>query len=219
MRCPTLRDVERLLAVLSPKLRRKLGIARRPSDTTLYRAIGGLHPDQVRGVLVEQVRGMWRSRQLEPRPETPLNLVSIDGKAITKDAEGTHPDVQQHRNKKGGPKSYCLLALRAVHVASSVKPALGQLVVKAGTGESKWLVAFARQLRADFGALVECVFFDAGLSGFPNRFSLGVMGIDYIAAIKGNNGLVFREAQLLLGDGETPPEDGWTAKTTQGPED
>lgn len=215
MRCSTLRDVEQLLVVLSPKLRRQLGIARRPSDTTLYRVIGSLCPNQLSAVLVQQVRGMWRSKQLEPLPKTPLNLVSIDGKAITKNAEGTHPEVQQHRNRKGGPKSYCLLALRAVHVASAVKPALGQMIVKAGTGETKWLVDFARQLRRAYGSLVECIFFDAGLSGFPNRFSLGVFGIDYIAAIKGNNGLVFHSARRALGKDDTPPKDGWAVTTSE----
>lgn len=208
-RCYTLRDVEELLWIMPAKFRTRLGVARPPSDSTLYRTLLALSPDQLLDVLVQQVRQMWRARQLEPLPQTPLNLVSIDGKVITKDAAGTHPEVQKRRNRKGGPESYCLLALRAVHVASAVKPALGQLVVPAGTGESKKVVEFAQRLREVYGALVGCIFFDAGLSGESNRFWLGASGIDYIAAIKGNNGWVYRQIRYALGKDGNPPVGGW----------
>lgn len=205
----TLRDVEELLSALPGRVRRRLGLSGTPSDTTLYRTCLSLVPDELMNVLVQQVRQMWRDRQLEPVPGLPIHLVSIDGKATAKNAEGTHPEVQQHRNKKGGPKSWCLMALRAVHVSSAVKPALGQLIIPAGTGESRSVVRFARALRKVYGGLVECVFIDAGLSGSANRMALVVMGIDYIAGLKGNHGALYRFARHLLGHGEQGPQDGW----------
>lgn len=205
----TLRDVEELLAALPGRVRRRLGLAGTPSDTTLYRKCMALVPPELMNVLVRQVRQMWRDRQLEPVPGLPLHLVSIDGKATAKNAEGTHPEVQMHRNRKGGPKTWCLMALRAVHVSSAVKPALGQMIIPAGTGESRSVVAFARMLRQAYGPLVECVFIDAGLSGSANRMALAVMCINYIAGLKGNHGALYRHARWLLGKDEQEPKGGW----------
>ena len=204
----TLRDVEELLASVPARVRRKLSLTDSPSDTTLYRACVALDPDELMGVLVQQVRRMWRDRQLEPPPELPIHLVSIDGKATAKDAEGTHPEVQQQRNRKGGPKSCCLMALRAVHVSSAVKPTIGQLIIPAGTGESTSVVAFARALRKAYGGLMQCVSLDAGLSSADNRMAILALGADYIGGLKGNHGGLYRRARHLLG-GDDEPEGGW----------
>ena len=204
----TLRDVEELLQCIPAKTRRKLGLPPTPSDTTLYRTCLALEPSELLEVLSRQVHQMWRSRQLDPLPELPLHLVSVDGKAIAKDAEDSHPEVQERRNRKGGPKSHCLMALRAVHVSSAVKPALGQAIIRAGTGESRWVVDFILRLRAIYGGLVGCVFIDAGLSSAKNRMDLAVMGIDYIGGLKGNHAGVYRLARRLLG-GDSDPAEGW----------
>lgn len=204
----TLRDVEELLASVPIRLRRKLSMPRAPSDTTLYRTCVALDPDELMGVLVRQVRKMWRDRQLEPVPELPLHLISIDGKATAKEAQGTHPEVQHHRNRAGGPKTWCLMALRAVHVSSAVKPTIGQMIIPAGTGESTSVVTFARLLKRAYGGLMQCVSLDAGLSSADNRMAILALGVDYIGGLKGNHGGLFRRARHLLGAGEAPVG-GW----------
>ena len=205
----TLRDVEELLDSLPANTRRRLSCPGAPSDTTLYRASIAVDPDELGEELVRQVRAMWRNRQLEPGPTLPIHLVSVDGKAIAKNAEDSHPEVQKRRNGKGGPQSFCLMALRAVHVSSAVKPALAQAIIPAGTGESRWVTDFIWGLCQVYSRLVECVFIDAGLSSAKNRWALAVNRIHYIGGLKGNHASVYGLARQLLG-GDGPPPNGWS---------
>lgn len=204
----TLRDVEDLGKNLS--IRRELGVRGTPSDTTLDRIAREVECEPLHDVLSGQVRQMQRARQLEPMEALGLSLVAVDGKIVATDPERLHPEQQDQCQP--GTDRFVLKVLRAVHVGSTVKPVIGQMVIPAAAGESNTFPAFMERLLDDYGrsGLIECVSVDAGIANRENMEWLrSDRGVDYIAALKGTQPTVLAEVHRLLGEDESAPPDGW----------
>jgi hypothetical protein len=78
--CGSLREVEQLTELLSPAMRRRLGLARRQPDTTLRDALCALSVDELRACLHRLVRAAWRRKALAPQ-ELPFGVLTLDGKS------------------------------------------------------------------------------------------------------------------------------------------
>jgi predicted transposase YbfD/YdcC len=142
--------------------------------------------------------------------EIGLSLVAIDGKRFGTNREATHPACRAVHSEEFG---FQVHALRAVHVSSAVKPVLGQRIVELGDGEVNTLWPFVEELLANYGGFVECVSFDAGMTGYLNATRLESAGVFYIAALKNNCRKALFCAKRDLGEGEADPKCGWTAQT------
>jgi len=210
---PTLRDVER--TVHRFPVRRELGLRGTPSDTTLEGTVRKLEGDPVRVVLRAFVRHLWRAKQIEVDPGIGISLVAIDGKVLGCDPVRNHPEACNH-GTEDAPR-YILKVLRAVHVSSAVKPALDQRVIRADQGEANTFLPFVDELVADLGGLglLECFTVDAGFTSRENMHGLQERNIGFIAGLKGDQPTLFEEAKRLLGTGDRPPLDGWSASTEE----
>lgn len=242
---PTLRDVERLGRQLV--VGRSFGLTGTPSDTLLDQVVRRLVPSDLRQVLRAQVHGLLRSKRMEVDPAIGISLVAIDGKCLGADPVRKHPcstamtpatrPPGAKKSAKGSKKVssggenwvvpdmkagpdgqvHLIKVLRAVHVASAVKPALDQFILPAGRGESPFLPAFIRDLLAAYGrSVVECVSLDAAFSSQENLAWLATMWVNYIVAIKGNAGGLCRTLRKKMGgEGEDLPPGGWLAETVE----
>lgn len=205
--CRTLRDLEALTQDLPA--RGRLRLRGSVSDTTFDRIVRAVSPEDLGEVLVWQVRDMIRSKQLPNDPALGISLVAIDGKRFGTSDERTHPEARRGGNGKA--PYFQVLALRAVHVSSAVKPALGQRVVAANAGEQNTFWPFLTKLLEDYGGFVECVSVDAGFTTQLNLMRMNEERIGYIAALKGNQEVLEALAHAELGDGEADPPQGWSA--------
>jgi predicted transposase YbfD/YdcC len=241
----TLRDVERLGGQLV--VRRSFGLGGAPSDTLLESVVRTLVPDTLRQVIRTQVLALHRSKRMEVDPAIGLSLVAIDGKCIGADRVRKHPSstamtparrIQGAKRSPRGAKAvkagrenlsvpdmppgpdgkvHLVKVLRAVHVGSRVKPALDQLVLPEGRGESPLLRQFVRELVSAYGrSIVECISLDAAFAGQGNLEWLAVTGMDYIVAIKGNAGNLSRWLRKRMGgDSEEAPLGGWQVESQE----
>jgi predicted transposase YbfD/YdcC len=114
-------------------------------------------------------------------------------------------------------KVHLVKALRAVHVASATKVAMMQAVIPAHRGEAPMFERFVRELVRTYGrAMVQCVSVDAGFVTIKNLMMMAVLGIHYIAALKGNAGYLHRRLSKEMGqDTDAPPPGGWIVETTE----
>lgn len=207
----TLRDVERLGHQV--RHRRAFGLQGAPSDSRLYEVLRGLAPEEVHAALDRMVVRMDRAKQLGVDPELGLSLVAVDGKRVGNGRAPFHPDCVE--GGKDGARYYQLLVLRAVHVGSAVKPVLAQRVVAKDEGEQVHLRPLVEQLLERHPRLLECLSVDAIYTTMTNMAWLSSQGVDYIAALKGNQEKLHARAQALLGSGDEDPRDGWAVTTKE----
>lgn len=241
----TLRDVEHLGRQMT--VGRAFGLGGTPSDTTLDVVIRRLTVPSLRNAMRGLVKGLHRSKRMEVDPAIGISLVAIDGKCLGADRVRKHPSSTAmtpaprvkgaKRSAKGaktvssgqenwsvpdmppGPDGqvHLVKALRAVHVASAVKPALDQFVLPEGRGEAPFLLQFVGDLLRAYGrAIVECISIDAGFFSKDNLYSLAVMGVPYIVAVKGNAGNLSPFLRRKMGGSdEGPPPGGWSVVTEE----
>lgn len=209
----TLRDVEELGKNLWN--RRDFKLREGPSDTTLDRTVRMVDATELGEVLSSQVWAMHRSKQLPVRPEVGVSLVAIDGKRFGTSRTAEHPDVIAGGGEDN--RYYQVHALRAVHVASDVKPVLGQRVVEhsehEGEGGAFW--PFLEWLLAHYGSLVEAVSMDAGFTSWRTLTRMNAIGVGFLAALKGNTERVHAWAQEQLGAEDVDPPRGWEKAETE----
>ncbi len=204
----TLADVVDMLRAMPQ--RRRFNLTKVPSESTLWRTPQKLLPGELRQVLREQVHKMLRSKQLPVLPDIGISLVAIDGKVLATDDKPLHPQSLDH-NKRPGGGPYLLKALRAVHVASAVKPALDQHIIPKGQGEANNIEPFVVDLIEAYGnsSLLECFSVDAGLTSRHNCHFIDDHNIGFIAGLKGDQPTLHDEAIRLLGQGDVDPIGGW----------
>ncbi len=204
----TLTDTVQLLRAMPQ--RRHFKLTKVPSESTLWRTPQRLFASELRAVLRKQVRTMQRNKQLAVLQDIGISLVAIDGKVLATDDTAVHPQSMDH-NKRPGGGPYLLRALRAVHVASAVKPALDQHIIPAKQGEANNIVPFVSDLIDAYGKtnLLRCISLDAGLTSRHNCHFIDEQGIGFIAGLKGDQPTLHEEALRLLGQGDLAPAGGW----------
>jgi hypothetical protein len=212
--CQTLREVEELADDIV--LRRALGLEGSPSDTMMDTLMRRLTGQALAPVLVAQIRRMWRSKQLPVREQLGISVVAIDGKAIATDRSRTHPESQRQRHKDRAD-TYVLRVLRAVHVASVVKPVVGQVVIPAAKGEETMLRPFVEQLVRDYGrgGMLECFTMDAGFCTRSDMEWMHSENLGFIVGLKGDQPTLFAEAKRWLGAGDQKPAGGWACQSEE----
>ena len=201
----TLRDVEEMTQSLGPWASQH--VPEPISDTTLDTEARRLDQDALHNQLIQQIRDWHRAKMLKPC-QLPTGIVTIDGKnlaTVSHDAQGSAHQRSSETAKwaKAGSTDasyYLMPALRATLTSAEAKPAIFQLPLPPGTGESTSLRPFVQQLDDAYGQshLFDILDMDAGLTSLENANAIHSYGYQYIFGLKENQPLLLQQAQSVL---------------------
>lgn len=201
----TLRDVEEMTKTMGAWARTLIPAA--VSDTTLDTEAQRLDATYLHEKLVQRVRGLHRSKMLEP-VGLPCGVATVDGKnlaTLDHDAEGTGHQRSTQNDKWHLPKekeakrgtSYFLMpALRATLSSAEAKPCVYQLPLPPGVGESTMFPEIFAGLRRAYGhgemfRVIDC---DAGLTSLGNADRVVEAEYEYVFGLKGNQQELFSKS-------------------------
>lgn len=180
-----LRRVEDFSGDLDQGTRRKLGIGKGVSDTTLYRTFAKQTPKGLRETVRNQVRELIDAKVVQ-KDLFPFGVVSIDGKCLwsshVRELEGAKTSL----NEETGLVTSTLTALRAVLTSSKVRPCLDLEVISHKSGEAPAFRELFPRVSRFFGGQFELVTADAGLTCRENALLVVGAGKHYLFALKGN---------------------------------
>jgi len=162
-----LRRVEDFAADLSARARRKLGLGRGPSDTTLYRLLSLQRPEGLRRTAWKKLREFYDAKVIR-NDLFRLGVLSCDGKSLWASSRKTVEGAKTLHDKKHGVITSTLMSERAVLTSSSVRPCLDSEIIGAGTGESPAFRKLFPRVVEEFGGLFQVVTGDAGLTCSEN---------------------------------------------------
>ncbi len=206
---PTLRDVEEMIGNLGSWARTL--VPESISDTTLDTEAQRLDADYLLEKLVHRVRGSHRSKMLTP-VGLPCGVATVDGKnlpTLDHDADGTGHErstknekwhLSKEEEAKRGKSYFLMPALRATLTSAEAKPCIYQLPLPPGTGESTTFPEMFAGLRRAYGHgnMFRIVDVDAGLTSLSNANLIVNEGCEYVLGLKGNQPMLFFEAEALL---------------------
>lgn len=197
----SLADVEELTATMSSAMRRALALRGRIPDTTLRDLIVRLVPDQLRTVLVRQVRAAHRRKAIAC-VGLPWGVASLDGKATA--IEAWDPDFAQrqaHGSTNGRTASGVIRTITACLITSPAHPCIDVHPVPASTNEvGTYKAALERLVRAYASIdLFRVVMYDAGGCSESNASFTRELGLHYVFGLDANQPTLFTEAQAQLG--------------------
>jgi hypothetical protein len=197
--CGSLREVEQLTELLSPPMRRKLGVARRQPDTTLRDVLCAVSVDALRACLHRLVRAAWRRKALQPQG-LPFGVLALDGKGT---AVPCWDDqfVQKVKPENGLP--YGLVrTVTCTLVSAAGRPCLDAIPIPAATNEMGHFKAAFDSVQDTYRNLFRLVTYDAGALSEGNARHVVESGKDYLMALKGDQRTMFKLAEELLDPAE-----------------
>lgn len=202
-------EIEVLSENLSVGMRRCLGISRRVPDTTLRDALLVAKPDTLRSGIHNQIKAAHRRKALEP-VGLPFGVAGLDGKNVTLEAwDDVYAQRHTYKDKSGACGQ--LRTITCCLISSAAKVCLDAIPLLATTNEVGFFREALRQLVATYGTkLFRMISYDAGGCSEENADFVVSQGLDYLFAIKGNQGGILKDMQLFLGN-KTP--DAALAKT------
>lgn len=180
-----LRRVEHFASDLGPHARRRLGVSKAVSDSTLYRLLSRQSPAGFRETVCRQVRRSLDAK-LVKRDLFRLGVLTVDGKSVWTSTSRTVEGAKQSTDEKTGMVTSSLSTIRAVLTSAVGQPCLDLELIAEKTGESPaFRTMFPRVARA-FGRHFEVVTADAGITGREN--ALVIRGADkhYVLSLKAN---------------------------------
>lgn len=195
---PTLRALESLAGDLSPKLRRRLGLRRAASDTTLYELLCRLDPAGLREIVYRQVRADLDAKAVT-NDVLPFGMVSFDGKGAGSGL-GSAPsaDCRESVCDAQGTPCWDLFCLRACLVSSSACPVLDQDVIDGKSGEPTRFPAMLQRLVGAFPKLFRLVSGDANFASRGAAMLVRELGRDFLFCVKENRKAAYDAAVLAL---------------------
>lgn len=194
----TLRAIESLSALVGAKMRRRLGLSRTVSDTTLYELLASLHCVGFRETNWQMLR-----RDLESKAITndffAGGVLVLDGKGAG-GGLGKRPNITARQSvcDATGQECWDVFALRASLVSSSARPVLDQEFILRKEAETTVFGDVVARNVKSFPKLFRIVSVDAGMTSRENARKVIQLGKDYLFAIKGNAGRIHERAQALL---------------------
>ncbi len=193
----TLRAVESLVEDVSPRARRKLGLPRKVSDSTLYRLLADHNPEGFRETVWNQLDGWWKSG-LVSNDVVPGGVVAFDGKGAWSSTTTEVAGAKVSSCDGDGTKLWMLGSLRAVLTSSSATPCLDMELIADKDAESpSFRVVFAR-LCASMGRRFRIVTGDAAFTARENAALVREHGKHYVFALKGNQPSLLELARARL---------------------
>lgn len=205
-------DVERLTADLSMPVRRRFGIRRRISDTTLRDALATLAPADLRPILHSVTRSAMRSKSVTVDFELPFGIVSMDGKYVTvPSVDGQHTQCVSHADDDSEITGR-IGTMTATLSSSEARPCIDVYVIPAPTNE---MGVFKRALDALLEAygnldLFRLVTYDAGACSKANADYIRNRNLHYLLGLKGSQPNLLYWASLSFRNRNTHAPDALT---------
>lgn len=181
-----LRQVEAFTEDLPVGTRRRWGLEKRVSDTTLYRVLEGQHPEGLRQTLRNEVRQLIDRKVIKSHELFEKGVVSIDGKCSWSSTDREMPGVRRSEDPTTGLTTSTLMTLRGVLTSSAVRPCLDIEFIAEKTGESPAFRTLLPRICQHFGGQFDIVTVDAGMTCRENALVVRGQGKDYLMALKGN---------------------------------
>jgi hypothetical protein len=193
--CRSVFEVEQLTALLSPSVRRRLGLARRLPDTTLRDVLCALSVDELRACLHRLVRAAWRRKALQPQG-LPFGVVTLDGKGTALPC--WDDDFVQKHQPEGELPFGLVRTVTCTLVSAAGRPCLDAIPIPARTNEMGHFKAAFDSVNKTYGALFRLVTYDAGALSDDNGRHVVDAGKHYLLRLKGEQRTMYKLAEELL---------------------
>lgn len=180
-----LRRVEDFCEDLGVGARRRLGIPKAVSDSTLYRLVEKQKPAGFRETIWKQLRRLIELKLIK-RELFRFGVMSFDGKSVWTSTKRTIEGAKQAVDDKSGVVTSSLSTLRAVLTSALGQPCVDLQLIAAKTGESPAFRDVFRRVCDNFGQHFEIVTSDAAMTGRENALVIRGGGKHYLLALKGN---------------------------------
>jgi hypothetical protein len=197
--CGSLREVEQLTELLSPAMRRKLGLTRRQPDTTLRDALCALSVDELRACLHRLVRAAWRRKALSPQG-LPFGVLALDGKGTALPC-WDDACVKKRVPEEGLPFGVAR-TVTCTLVSAAGRPCLDAIPIPAATNEMGHFKTAFDSVKGTYDGLFRLVTYDAGALSEENARHVVESGKDYLLALKGDLRTMVKLAEELLDSNE-----------------
>jgi len=175
-----------------------LRIPRRVPDSTLGNVLAALDPAPLREHLHTQIRAEHRRKSLQPTV-LPIGAVSLDGKETARTDKKCHPACQEQTGPDGKPQ-FAFRVLNASLISAAAPVCIDQMPIPAATNEMGCFQDAVRALISAYGrsGMIEVLVHDSGMTSERNARFVDELQLGYVAAIKGNQPELEREARRLM---------------------
>jgi len=225
----SLRRVEELAEDLGARVRKRLGVPRKVSDSTLWRLLASQSAQGLRQTVAAQVQRLLRQPGLE-KVALPLGVLSVDGKSLWTSQQQPVPGLEAVANDEAGTPLWSLGTLRAVLTSVVAAPCVDLEFIGAKQGESPAFRQLLPRVVETWGEHFQVVTADAGLTAGENAALVRSLGKHYLLGLKGNQPTLHGHAVERLADkrcaprartedrahGETVVRELWTHALTPG---
>ena len=200
----SLRRAEDLATDLGARVRKRLAVPKKVSDTTLWRLLGRQAAQGLRQTVAAQVHQLLRQPSLE-KVALPLGVVSIDGKVLWTSLQREVAGLEAVANDKVGTPLWRLGTLRAVLTSVVAAPCLDLEFIGAKEGESPAFRQLLPRVVEEWGEHFQVVTADAGLTAAENAVLVRSLGKHYLLGLKGNQPTLHGHAVEALADKKCAP--------------
>ena len=200
----SLRRVEDLAMDLGTRVRERLGIPAKVSDTTLWRLLARQRAEGLRQTVTAQVRRLLKQPGLQ-KVALPLGVLSVDGKSLWTSQQQQVPGLEAVANDEAGTPLWRLGTLRAVLTSVVAAPCVDLEFISAKEGESPAFRQLLPRVVESFGEHFQVVTADAGLTAAENAALVRSLGKHYVLGLKGNQPTLYGHAIESIADKKCAP--------------
>jgi predicted transposase YbfD/YdcC len=200
----SLRRVEELAEDLGARVRKRLGVPRKVSDTTLWRLLARQSAQGLRQTVAAQVKRLLKQPGLE-KVALPLGVMSFDGKSLWTGQQQQVPGLEAVASDEAGTPLWKLGTLRAVLTSVVAAPCVDLEFIGAKEGESPAFRQLLPRVVEAWGEHFQVVTGDAGLTAAENATLVRTLGKHYLLGLKGNQPTLHGHAVESLGDKRCAP--------------
>jgi predicted transposase YbfD/YdcC len=200
----SLRRVEDLAEDLGARVRKRLGVAKKVSDTTLWRLLARQSAQGLRQTVAAQVQRLLRQPGLE-KVALPLGVLSVDGKSLWTSLQQPVPGLEAVANDEAGTPLWSLGTLRAVLTSVVAAPCVDLEFLGAKQGESPAFRQLLPRVVEAWGEHFQVITADAGLTAGENAALVRSLGKHYLLGLKGNQPTLHGHAVEALADKRCAP--------------
>jgi len=195
--CRNLAEVEMLTADLALVARKRFGIHRRISDTTLRDLAVALEPGEIGRLIRRSAQLAERRKALEP-DGLPLDVVAMDGKSCTVE-ELDRKYAQTHKDKGGLGACGLVRTITCSKVSARARVCLEVVPMGHQSNEVGFFKKAFRQLDENHHASFDMVTYDAGACSASNAAEVAAAKKFYLFGLKDERRFLRKKAEQVLG--------------------
>jgi predicted transposase YbfD/YdcC len=200
----SLRRVEDLAEDLGARVRRRLGLPSKVSDTTLWNLLSKQTTQGLGQTVATQVRWLLKQPWLA-KVALPFGVMSFDGKSLWTSQQQQVAGLEAVANDEAGTPLWRLGTLRAVLTSVVAAPCVDLEFIGAKEGESPAFRQLLPRVVQTWGEHFQVITADAGLTAAENAALVHSLGKHYLLGLKGNQPTLHGHAIEALADKQCAP--------------